>query len=87
MEVLPGVDVSKVKVTGPGVQGTTPASMPAHFTVDTREAGVADLECVVQVSQFPSDNNNTADNKETLVKREPPAQNESSGAARCTENK
>ena len=49
MRVLPGVDVSKVKVTGPGVQGTTPASMPAQFRVDTRDAGVADLECVVQV--------------------------------------
>ncbi|KAK7101853.1 hypothetical protein V1264_020173 [Littorina saxatilis] len=48
MRVLPGVDPSKVKVTGPGVQGTTPASMPAKFTVDTKEAGVADLECVVQ---------------------------------------
>ena len=53
MRVLPGVDVSKVKVTGPGVQGTTPASMPAQFKVDTRDAGVADLECVVQVC--PSD--------------------------------
>lgn len=49
MRVMPGVDVSKVKVTGPGVQGTTPASMPAQFKVDTRDAGVADLECVVQV--------------------------------------
>ena len=49
MRVLPGVDASKVKVTGPGVQGTTPASMPAQFRVDTRDAGVADLECVVQV--------------------------------------
>jgi hypothetical protein len=49
MRVAPGVDASKVKVTGPGVQGTTPASLPAQFKVDTREAGVADLECVVQV--------------------------------------
>lgn len=47
--VLPGVDASKVKVTGPGVSGAIPASLPAQFTIDTREAGIADLECVVQV--------------------------------------
>ena len=52
MRVLPGVDASKVKVTGPGVQGTTPASMPAQFRVDTQDAGVADLECVVQVGDW-----------------------------------
>ncbi|XP_025106448.1 filamin-A-like isoform X4 [Pomacea canaliculata] len=46
--VLPGVDASKVKVTGPGVSGAIPASLPAQFTIDTREAGIADLECVVQ---------------------------------------
>ncbi|XP_076469743.1 LOW QUALITY PROTEIN: filamin-A-like [Babylonia areolata] len=48
MRVLPGVDVSKVKVTGPGVEGTTPASLPVVFTVDPRETEPAPLECFVQ---------------------------------------
>ncbi|CAL1528168.1 unnamed protein product [Lymnaea stagnalis] len=44
----PGVDASKVKVTGPGVSGTTPASLPAAFQVDTRAAGDANLEVFVK---------------------------------------
>jgi filamin len=44
----PGVDASKVKVTGPGVSGTTPASLPVAFNVDTRKAGDADLEVYVK---------------------------------------
>ncbi|XP_059165585.1 filamin-A-like isoform X3 [Physella acuta] len=59
----PGVDASKVKVTGPGVSGTTPASLPAHFKVDTRGAGDADLEVLVRrpddtyIRPFIQDNN------------------------------
>ena len=49
MRVVPGVDPSKVKVRGPGVGRSTAASEPAQFTVDARDAGLADLECVVQV--------------------------------------
>ena len=49
MRVLPGVDASKVKVTGPGVGNATPASLPTSFAIDTREAGTADLEVFVQV--------------------------------------
>lgn len=50
MRVLPGHDASKVKVTGPGVkpQGTV-ASMPTTFNIDTREAGIADTEVMIQV--------------------------------------
>uniref|UniRef100_A0A0B7BLG3 Calponin-homology (CH) domain-containing protein n=1 Tax=Arion vulgaris TaxID=1028688 RepID=A0A0B7BLG3_9EUPU len=44
----PGVDASKVRVTGPGVSGTTPASLPAPFNVDTRQAGNSDLEVFVK---------------------------------------
>ena len=48
--VLPTFDASKVKVTGDGVKPTgVPASMPATFTVDTREAGIADLDVLIQV--------------------------------------
>ncbi|XP_048239132.1 filamin-A-like isoform X3 [Haliotis rufescens] len=48
MNVLPGVDASKVKVTGAGVSNAVPASLPVTFDIDTREAGVADLEAYVQ---------------------------------------
>ncbi|XP_076447622.1 filamin-A-like isoform X2 [Babylonia areolata] len=48
MRVLPGVDPSKVKVKGPGADKKVCASMPAQFTVDARDAGVADLECMIQ---------------------------------------
>ncbi|XP_012939324.2 filamin-A-like [Aplysia californica] len=44
----PGVDASKVKVTGPGISSTTPASLPAAFHVDTREAGEAPLDVFVK---------------------------------------
>ncbi|KAL8582065.1 hypothetical protein ACOMHN_028046 [Nucella lapillus] len=48
MRVLPGVDPSKVKVKGPDKDKTIYASVPAQFSVDARNAGTADLECMVQ---------------------------------------
>ncbi|CAH1784407.1 unnamed protein product [Owenia fusiformis] len=47
--VLPAHDASKVKVTGPGVdpKGVL-ASMPVAFLIDTREAGIADLEVAIE---------------------------------------
>ncbi|XP_072181880.1 filamin-A-like isoform X2 [Diadema setosum] len=42
--VLPKADASKVKVDGPGVQKTgVLASLPVEFTVDTKDAGDAEL--------------------------------------------
>ena len=41
------VDVSKVKVTGPGVGKTVPASIPVEFTVDATKTGKA--PCTVEV--------------------------------------
>ena len=41
------VDVSKVKVTGPGVGKTVPASFPVSFTVDATKTGKA--PCTVEV--------------------------------------
>ena len=48
--MLPQFDPSKVKVTGDGVkpQGVL-ASVPVSFVIDTREAGIADLDVVIQV--------------------------------------
>lgn len=51
VEVFPGVDASKVLVSGPGVGKNVYASMPATFTIDTRNAGNAPLDVVVQVRQ------------------------------------
>lgn len=49
MEVFPGADASKVLVSGPGVGKNVHASMPAQFTIDTRNAGIAPLDVLVQV--------------------------------------
>jgi len=44
-KTLPKSDASKVKVVGDGVKPTgVPASLPVSFTIDTKEAGVADLD-------------------------------------------
>lgn len=47
---MPGADASKVIVSGPGVGPNIHASTPVTFTIDTRNAGIADLEVTVQVS-------------------------------------
>ncbi|XP_022101216.1 filamin-A-like isoform X2 [Acanthaster planci] len=46
-KVLPQYDASKVKVKGPGVEKGVLASLPVEFTVDTRDAGDADLEITI----------------------------------------
>ncbi|XP_033643960.1 filamin-A-like isoform X2 [Asterias rubens] len=47
-KVLPNkADASKVKVKGPGVEKGVLASLPVEFTVDTRDAGDADLEITI----------------------------------------
>ena len=51
--ILPGFDPSKVKVTGDGVKPSgVLASVPVSFTVDTREAGHADLDVVIRVGRL-----------------------------------
>lgn len=47
--VLPAHDASKVAVDGPGIEDGVPASLPTQFTVDTSDAGVADLDIAIQV--------------------------------------
>nr|XP_022299044.1 filamin-A-like isoform X13 [Crassostrea virginica] len=46
--VEPGVDASRVRVSGAGVQDSIPASLPVTFLIDTREAGIADLEVLIK---------------------------------------
>ena len=49
-QVNPAFDASKVKVSGEGVKPTgVLASLPVSFTVDTREAGFAELDVNVKV--------------------------------------
>ena len=51
--MLPGIDPGKVIVTGNGVQPRgVLASLPTSFLVDTRDAGVADLDVMIQVSEL-----------------------------------
>lgn len=47
--VEPGVDASRVRLSGAGVQDNIPASLPVTFLIDTREAGIADLEVLIKV--------------------------------------
>ncbi|XP_074644606.1 filamin-C-like isoform X4 [Tubulanus polymorphus] len=42
--ILPAHDVTKVKVDGTGIKPEVMASFPVTFMIDTREAGIADLE-------------------------------------------
>ena len=51
--MLPGIDPNKVIVTGNGVQPRgVLASLPTSFLVDTRDAGVADLDVMIQVHDY-----------------------------------
>ena len=48
--ILPSFDASKVTVSGDGVRPRgVLASLPTSFVIDTREAGLADLDVVIQV--------------------------------------
>lgn len=52
--VLPAFEPQRVRVTGEGVHPTRPLGLPAtqptSFQVDTRDAGLGDLELSVMVS-------------------------------------
>ena len=49
VNVQPGVDVNKVRLSGDGIQPEVLASMPVQFVIDTRDAGIAELDVVIQV--------------------------------------
>lgn len=51
--ILPSFDASKVIVTGDGVQPSgVLASLSTSFVIDTRDAGLADLDVLIQVSEI-----------------------------------
>jgi len=48
--ILPTHDSTKVLVTGDGVKPVgVLASLPVSFVIDTREAGLADLDVIIKV--------------------------------------
>lgn len=62
--IQPSFDASKVRVLGDGVsRGGVPASLPVSFTIDTRDAGLSDLDVLItdpagrNVRQMIDDNN------------------------------
>ncbi|XP_054724113.1 filamin-A-like [Uloborus diversus] len=48
MKVKPAVEPEKVKLSGPGLQSKVPASLPVEFTIDTKEAGQANLDVTIK---------------------------------------
>ncbi|KAL3851735.1 hypothetical protein ACJMK2_015452 [Sinanodonta woodiana] len=48
VRILPGLDASKVRVDGDGVQPNVYASLPVTFVIDCSEAGMADIDVVIQ---------------------------------------
>lgn len=42
--IIPSIDLSKVKVSGPGIESGNPAKAKTTFDVDARQAGDADLD-------------------------------------------
>ena len=51
LNVFPKFDPNKVRVEGPGVHHGIPASLPASFIVDTKEAGEAPLDINIKDSE------------------------------------
>jgi filamin len=51
IQVFPKFDPNKVRVEGPGVHHGIPASLPASFIVDTKEAGEANLDINIKDSE------------------------------------
>lgn len=48
MKVKPAVEPKNVKISGAGLQNQVPASMPVEFTIDTKEAGKAELDVSIR---------------------------------------
>jgi hypothetical protein len=50
VQVLPNFEPRKVIVDGPGVRNGIPASLQTSFLIDTREAGVEQLDVSIKVT-------------------------------------
>ena len=49
MKVKNKSDPKNVKISGPGLEKSVPASLPAEFMVDTKNAGIGDLDITILV--------------------------------------
>lgn len=50
VQVVPSFEPHKVVVDGPGVRNGIPATLETSFRIDTREAGLEQLEVVIKVN-------------------------------------
>lgn len=55
MKVKPMTEPQNVKLSGPGIAKTLPASFPAEFTIDAKNAGYGRPEVKIQVKILPAD--------------------------------
>lgn len=51
MNVFPKFDTKKVHVSGDTSKKKLPASLPANFQIDTKEAGKADINVTIKVQR------------------------------------
>jgi hypothetical protein len=49
MKVKSKSEPKNVKISGPGLEKSVPASLPAEFIVDTKNAGIGDLDITILV--------------------------------------
>ncbi|GIY01877.1 filamin-A [Caerostris darwini] len=68
MKVKPGVEPKNVKLSGPGVQNKVPASIPVEFTIDTKEAGKAELDVQIKRPDGKPLKSQVVDNKDGTYK-------------------
>ncbi|CAL1273258.1 unnamed protein product [Larinioides sclopetarius] len=68
MKVKPAVEPQKVKLSGPGVQNKVPASIPVEFTIDTKEAGKANLDVQIKRPDGKPLKSQVVDNKDGTYK-------------------
>lgn len=52
MKVKNKSDPKNVKISGPGLEKTVPASLPAEIFVDTTNAGFGDLDVTILVNIY-----------------------------------
>ncbi|GFV00221.1 filamin-A [Trichonephila clavipes] len=68
MKVKPSVEPKNVKISGAGVLNKVPASIPVEFTIDTKEAGKAELNVDIKRPDGKPLKTQVVDNKDGTYK-------------------
>ncbi|GFR00533.1 filamin-A [Trichonephila clavata] len=68
MKVKPSVEPKNVKISGDGVLNKVPASIPVEFTIDTKEAGKAELNVDIKRPDGKPLKTQVVDNKDGTYK-------------------